>query len=113
MEVEQLMTRDVKVCTDADMLDRAARLISEVLLTIASRSSVRMAFARSLIGVVTARDITIAASTQARLLAEQQDNQALRVALEREQGFRATIEHSRSWRWTAPFRQMLAWFSND
>ncbi len=66
MKVEQLMTRDVKVCGDLDTLNRAAELMWESdcgcipIISVNGDSSV--------IGVVTDRDIAMAAYTQGKQL---------------------------------------------
>jgi CBS domain-containing protein len=66
MKVEQLMTRDVKVCRDSDTLNRAAELMWEsdcgcIPIITANGDN-------SLIGVITDRDITMAAYTQGKQL---------------------------------------------
>ena len=66
MKVEQLMTREVKVCTEADTLNRAAQLMWDsdcgCIPVISANGDGR------LIGVVTDRDIAIAAYTQGKQL---------------------------------------------
>ncbi len=66
MTVEQLMTRAVKVCTEADTLNRAAQLMWEndcgCIPVISANSDGR------LVGVVTDRDIAMAAYTQGKQL---------------------------------------------
>jgi CBS domain-containing protein len=62
MRVEQLMTREVKVCTEADTLNRAAQLMWD-----SDCGCIPMISAHGdggLIGVVTDRDIAMAAYTQ-------------------------------------------------
>ena len=66
MKVEQLMTCDVKVCTDADMLNRAAQLMWET-----DCGCIPVIHANGdghVVGVVTDRDITMAAYTQGKQL---------------------------------------------
>jgi CBS domain-containing protein len=66
MEVEQLMTRDVKVCTEADTLNRAAQLMWEsdcgCIPVISANGD------GGLVGVVTDRDIAMAGYTQGKQL---------------------------------------------
>ncbi len=66
MKVDQLMTQEVMVCTDADTLNRAAQLMWEFdcgcIPVISANGNGR------LIGVVTDRDIAMAAYTQGRPL---------------------------------------------
>lgn len=66
MKVEQLMIRDVKVCTEADTLNRAVELMWEFdcgcIPVIGADGEGR------LIGMVTDRDIAIAAYTQGKQL---------------------------------------------
>src|SRR5271154_6049815 len=66
MKVEQLMTREVRVCTETDTLNRAAQLMWEsdcgcVPIIGANEEG-------SVIGVVTDRDIAMAAYTQGKQL---------------------------------------------
>ena len=66
MKVEQLMTRDVKVCSEADSLNRAAQLMWE-----SDCGCVPVISANGdghLFGIVTDRDIAMAAYTQGRHL---------------------------------------------
>jgi CBS domain-containing protein len=67
MKVEQLMTRTVKVCRDSDTLNRAAQLMWEsdcgFIPVISADGDGRI------VGVITDRDIAIAAYTQGRDLA--------------------------------------------
>jgi CBS domain-containing protein len=66
VKVEQLMTRDVKVCTEADTLNRAAELMWECdcgCIPIISANG-----NGGLVGFVTDRDIAIAAYTQGKQL---------------------------------------------
>ncbi|MDO8431013.1 MAG: CBS domain-containing protein [Candidatus Binatus sp.] len=66
MKVEQLMKREVKVCTEGDTLNRAAELMWEsdcgCIPVISANGDGRV------IGVVTDRDIAIAAYTQGKQL---------------------------------------------
>jgi CBS domain-containing protein len=66
MKVEQLMTCDVKVCTDTDTLNRAAQLMWEFdcgcILVIHANGDGRV------VGVVTDRDIAMATYTQGKEL---------------------------------------------
>jgi len=66
VQVEQLMTREVKVCTDADTLNRAAELMWEsdcgCIPVISANGTGRV------VGVVTDRDIAMAAYTQGKQL---------------------------------------------
>lgn len=66
MKIEQLMTREVRVCTEADMLSRAAQLMWEFdcgcIPVIRADGDGRLA------GVVTDRDIAMAAYTQGKQL---------------------------------------------
>ena len=66
MKIEQLMTREVKVCTEADTLSRAAQLMWECdcgcIPVIRADGDGRLA------GVVTDRDIAMAAYTQGKQL---------------------------------------------
>lgn len=66
MKVEQLMTREVKVCNEADTLNRAAQLMWDsdcgCIPVISANGDGR------LIGVVTDRDIAIAAYMQGKQL---------------------------------------------
>ncbi len=66
MKVEQLMTRAVKVCTEGDTLNRAAQLMWEFdcgcIPVISADGDGR------LVGVVTDRDIAMAAYTQGKQL---------------------------------------------
>jgi CBS domain-containing protein len=68
MKVEQLMKREVKVCSAADSLNRAAQLMWEAdcgcVPVISSNGD------GALVGIVTDRDIAIAAYTQGKPLAE-------------------------------------------
>jgi len=66
MKVEQLMTRDVKVCTEADTLNRAAELMWDCdcgcIPVIGANGDGGM------VGVLTDRDIAMAAYTQGKQL---------------------------------------------
>jgi CBS domain-containing protein len=66
MKVEQLMTRAAKVCTEADTLNRAAQLMWEFdcgcIPVISADGDGR------LVGIVTDRDIAMAAYTQGKQL---------------------------------------------
>jgi CBS domain-containing protein len=66
MKVEQLMTREVKVCTASDTLNRAAQLMWEsdcgCIPVISANGESKVT------GVVTDRDIAMAAYTQGRQL---------------------------------------------
>lgn len=66
MKVEQLMTCDVKVCTDADTLNRAAQLMWEFdcgcIPVISANGDGHV------VGVVTDRDIAMAAYSQGKQL---------------------------------------------
>ncbi len=66
MKVEQLMTREVKVCRESDTLNRAAQLMWEFdcgcIPVISANGDGK------LVGVVTDRDIAMAAYTQGRQL---------------------------------------------
>jgi len=66
MRVEQLMTHELKVCTEADTLNRAAQIMWEhdcgCVLVISANGDGR------LIGIVTDRDIAMAAYTQGKQL---------------------------------------------
>lgn len=66
MKVEQLMTREVKVCTESDTLNRAAQLMWEsdcgCIPVISANGD------GTVIGIVTDRDIAMAAYTQGRQL---------------------------------------------
>jgi len=66
MKVEQLMTREVKVCSDSDTLNRAAELMWEsdcgCIPVIRTNGDSRV------VGVVTDRDIAMAAYTQGKQL---------------------------------------------
>lgn len=66
MRVEQLMTREVKVCTEVDTLNRAAELMWQsdcgCIPVIGANGDGR------LMGIVTDRDIAMAAYTQGRPL---------------------------------------------
>ncbi len=66
MKVEEIMTREVKVCSEADTLNRAAQLMWEsdcgCIPVISTNGD------GSVIGVVTDRDIAIAAYTQGKQL---------------------------------------------
>ena len=66
MKVEQLMIQDVKVCTESETLNRAAQLMWEsdcgcIPIISANGNGV-------IVGVVTDRDIAMAAYTQGRQL---------------------------------------------
>jgi CBS domain-containing protein len=66
VNVEQLMTRDVKVCTDAETLNRAAQLMWE-----SDCGCIPVIHANGnghVVGVVTDRDIAMAAYTQGKPL---------------------------------------------
>jgi len=66
MKVEQVMTRNVMVCTDADTLNRAAQLMWDYdcgCVPVISANS-----QGALVGVVTDRDLAMAAYTQGRPL---------------------------------------------
>jgi CBS domain-containing protein len=66
MKVQQLMTRDVKVCTESDTLNRAAQLMWEsdcgCIPVISANGD------GSVVGVVTDRDIAMAAYAQGKQL---------------------------------------------
>lgn len=66
MKVEQLMTREVKVCTESDTLNRAAQLMWEAdcgcIPVIGANAD------GSIVGIVTDRDIAMAAYTQGKQL---------------------------------------------
>jgi CBS domain-containing protein len=66
MKIEQLMTRQVKVCSEADTLNRAAQLMWEFdcgcVPVISADGDGR------LVGVVTDRDVAMAAYTQGKQL---------------------------------------------
>ena len=66
MRVEQLMTRELKVCTEADTLNRAAQMMWEhdcgCVPVISANGD------GHLIGIVTDRDIAMAAYTQGKQL---------------------------------------------
>jgi len=66
MKVEQLMTRAVKVCAESDMLNRAAQLMWETdcgcIPVISANGDGKV------VGLVTDRDIAMAAYTQGRQL---------------------------------------------
>ncbi len=67
MRVEQLMTRDVKVCSDTDTLNRAAELMWESdcgCIPVVSGNGTG-----HIVGVITDRDIAMAAYTQGKSLA--------------------------------------------
>ena len=66
MKVEQLMTRDVEVCTEADALNRAAELMWERDCGCVPVISVDGD--GGIVGVVTDRDIAMAAYTQGKQL---------------------------------------------
>jgi CBS domain-containing protein len=66
MKVEQLMTWDVKVCTDADTLNRAAQLMWE--FDCGCIPVIHASGDGKVVGVVTDRDIAIAAYTQGKQL---------------------------------------------
>jgi CBS domain-containing protein len=66
MKVEQLMTREVRVCTESDTLNRAAQLMWES--DCGCIPVVRANGERSVIGVVTDRDLAMAAYTQGKQL---------------------------------------------
>jgi CBS domain-containing protein len=66
VKVEQLMTRNVKTCTEADTLNRAAQLMWEAdcgFIPVISTNG-----DGKLVGVVTDRDIAMAAYTQGKQL---------------------------------------------
>ncbi len=66
MKVEQIMTREVKVCTETDPLNRAAELMWEFdcgCVPIVSANG-----DGSVVGIVTDRDIAMAAYTQGKQL---------------------------------------------
>ena len=66
MKVEQLMTREVRICTESDTLNRAAQLMWECdcgLIPVTSTNG-----DGKVIGVVTDRDIAMAAYTQGKQL---------------------------------------------
>jgi len=66
VQVEQLMTREVKVCTDADTLNRAAELMWEFdcgCIPVISANGTG-----GVVGIVTDRDIAMAAYTQGKQL---------------------------------------------
>jgi CBS domain-containing protein len=66
MKVEQLMTRNVKTCTEADTLNRAAQLMWEAdcgFIPVISADG-----NGKLVGVLTDRDIAMAAYTQGKQL---------------------------------------------
>jgi CBS domain-containing protein len=66
MKVDQLMTREVKVCTELDTLNRAAQLMWESdcgCIPVVSTNG-----EGKVVGVVTDRDIAIAAYTQGKQL---------------------------------------------
>jgi len=66
MKVEQLMTREVKVCAESETLNRAAQLMWECdcgCIPVVSTNG-----DGKVVGVVTDRDIAIAAYTQGRQL---------------------------------------------
>jgi len=66
MKVEQLMKREIKVCSEADTLNRAAELMWDsdcgCIPVIRANGDGR------LIGIITDRDIAMAAYTQGRQL---------------------------------------------
>ena len=66
MEVEQLMTREVKVCSESDTLNRAAQLMWEsdcgCIPVVSANGDGKVT------GLVTDRDITMAAYTQGKQL---------------------------------------------
>ena len=66
MKVEQLMTHEVKVCTEADTLNRASQLMWEsdcgCIPVISTNGDGRV------VGILTDRDIAMAAYTQGRQL---------------------------------------------
>jgi len=66
MRVEQLMSRDVKVCLEDDTLNRAAELMWEadcgVIVVIRGNGTAKI------VGMVTDRDVAIAAYTQGKQL---------------------------------------------
>jgi CBS domain-containing protein len=66
MRVEQLMTRELKVCTEADTLNRAAQMMWEYdcgcVPVISANGDGR------LLGIVTDRDVAMAAYTQGKQL---------------------------------------------
>jgi CBS domain-containing protein len=66
MKIEQLMTREVKVCSEADTLNRAAQLMWE--FDCGCIPVVRADGDGRLVGVVTDRDIAMAAYTQGKQL---------------------------------------------
>jgi CBS domain-containing protein len=66
MKIEQLMTRDVKVCSDSDTLNRAAELMWES--DCGCVPVIRANGDGSVIGVVTDRDIAMAAYIQGKQL---------------------------------------------
>ncbi len=66
MKVEQLMTCDVKVCTDADTLNRAAQLMWE--FDCGCIPVIHVNGDGRVIGVITDRDIAMAAYTQGKQL---------------------------------------------
>ena len=66
MKVEQLMTREVKVCSDSDTLNRAAELMWES--DCGCIPIIRGNGDGSVVGVVTDRDIAMAAYTQGKQL---------------------------------------------
>jgi CBS domain-containing protein len=68
MKVEQLMTREVRVCTEAETLNRAAQFMWETdcgcVPVISANGD------GGLVGIVTDRDVAMAAYTQGRQLQE-------------------------------------------
>ena len=66
MKVEQLMTSDVKVCTDADTLNRAAQLMWE--FDCGCIPVIHINGDGHVVGIVTDRDIAMAAYTQGNQL---------------------------------------------
>ena len=66
MKVEQLMTREVKVCSDSDTLNRAAQLMWES--DCGCIPIIRANGDSNVIGVVTDRDIAMAAYSQGKQL---------------------------------------------
>ena len=66
MRVEQLMTRELRVCSEADTLNRAAQLMWEA--DCGCVPVVRADGDGQLIGIITDRDIAMAAYTQGKQL---------------------------------------------
>jgi CBS domain-containing protein len=66
VKIEQLMTREVKVCTEADMLNRVAYLMWE--FDCGCIPVIRANGDGRLVGIVTDRDIAMAAYTQGKHL---------------------------------------------